>query len=457
MAASKVNVAAAVEAGKASVESSPKKGSAKTTTKKKVTKKKKVTTRKVNPSMALTLKAIDKHTKGTVKPIKLSKAPLPCVSSGSMAIDNLIGGNPSADGTGPICMGFPRGHISEVYGPEASGKTTIALEAIADIQRKGGTAMFLDFEHALHHGYASKLGVDFDENCFAHIQPENMEQGMEFLRFGAAAGVDIIVVDSVAAMVPKSDMEKKFTDGDQIGSRARALASLLPRIVKVLHAPSKHNPQKTAVIFINQTRASISTGPGGGSGDNTSGGKALKFFAYLRLMATRIGSEYLEIKDPLTKEKRRAPFGNKTIVKVIKSKVDAKQGHTCNIFIRFGQGIDDYYSMIESGVAHKIVKKSGAFFEFEAQKFQGREKFRKFLMADQKAFKTLRNAVLKSIRAQAQDMEPEEDVPDDVDELLATTLGEDDYPEAVETPEETVLDDEDISPDDDDDDDDEGA
>jgi len=388
---------------------------------------------KVNP-LTLALKAIDKSTKGAVKRIELSKAPLPCVSTGSIAIDNLIGGNPSADGTGPVCMGFPRGHISEVYGPEASGKTTLALEAIVEIQKQGGTALFLDYEHALHHGYATKLGIRFDDS-FAHLQPDDMEQGMETLRIAALAGVDLIVVDSVAAMVPKSDMEKKFTEGDQIGSRARALASLLPKIVKVLHQPSKHNNKRAAVIFINQTRANISTGPGGGgSGDNTSGGKALKFFAYLRLMVTRIGSEYLEVKDSLSREKRRVPFGNKTLVKVIKSKVDAKQGHSCNIFIRYGQGIDDYYTMIESGVAHKVVKKSGAYYEFEGQNIQGREKFRRFLMSDPKSFQRLRAGVLKAIRAQATDVDLEEDDADVDDLLTSAEIGE-----LEETPEEELV------------------
>ena len=393
----------------------------------------------VNPAAALALKALEKMTKGTLKPIKANRAPLPCVSTGSLAIDNLIGGNPAADGTGPICMGFPRGHISEVYGAEASGKTTLALSAIAQVLRQGGSAMFLDFEHALNHKYAEQIGVTLDTPNFINVQPESLEQGMELLKMGALAGMDIIVVDSVAAMVPEADKDKKFTEADQIGGRARKLASILPRIVKVLHTPSKHNKEPAAIVLINQTRANIS--PNAGAAVNTSGGYALKFFAYLRLMATRIRSEYIEIKDPLTHKPQKRPYGNHTQVKVIKSKVDAKQGHTCDIFIRFGHGIDDYYSMIETGVAHKVVKKGGAFFEFEGHRFQGREQFRKFLMENAQVFQALQAQVLGAIRRQAEDVEmPEEEVDDLLSSIQAS---EEEDPEASpsEEPDEVSLDD----------------
>src|SRR5262245_43663939 len=393
----------------------------------------------------LAIKAIEKAT--GQRPIGFNHKPLPCVSSGSTNIDHIIGGVLAPDKSGPLCPGYPRGRITEVYGPESSGKTTLALEAIVEVQRKGGSAMFLDFEHALAHKYARDLGVDFDPRRLMLCQPDYVEQGLEMMRVGLMAGVDLIVVDSVAAMVPKADMEKSFEDPDKIGARALRLASSLPKIVKLLKSTGK-NPLGTAVIFINQTRASISTGPGGGAGDTTSGGKALKFFAYLRLQTNCIRSERVKYKDPVTKKEKNAPFGSHTQVKVVKSKIDAKQGQAVDIFIRFGKGIDDVYTMIESGVAHRLIKKTGAFFELGEQKFQGREKLRAFLEGDKAALDELKHAVLKAVRSQAEDdpitqggLVTEED---EVDALIAASLGSeaDAEDEQSPPPEEVELEDE---------------
>lgn len=392
---------------------------------------------------ALAIKAIEKIT--GQKPIGLNQHPLPCVSSGSMTIDYVIGGVLAPDKSGPLCPGYPRGRITEIYGPEASGKTTLALEAIVEVQRRGGSAMFLDFEHALSHKYARDLGVDFDPERLMNYQPENMEQGLEMMRVALATGVDLIVVDSVAAMVPKAEMEKSFEDPSKIGVLALKLAQALPKIVRMMKPNPEKNPLGTAVVFINQTRASISTTGygGGGGGDSTAGGKALKFYAYLRLQTTCIRTERIKLKDAISKKEKNIPFGSHTQVKVVKSKVDAKQGQTADIFIRYGKGIDDIYTLIESGAAHRVIKKTGAFFELDGQKYQGRERLRAYLEADKTALQALQAAVVKAIRQQAEiDPDTEAEMAmgeDEVDALIASSLGGDDDDYTVDAPEEVEL------------------
>lgn len=179
------------------------------------------------------------------------------------------------------------------------------------------------------------------------------------------------------------------------------------------------------------------------SKSTTSGGYALKFFAYVRLEAVRIGSEYVEKKDTLTKKMRRMPYGNKTQVKVIKSKADAKQGHTAEIFIRYGQGIDDYYSIISTGVAHGVIKKGGAYYDYGAHHINGREKFRALLMQDEKLFEEVQAAVLAAIRAQAEDLDLSEEDEDNLDGLLDETFGDGDDSSSNSEIEETVIEDDD--------------
>lgn len=390
----------------------------------------------------LAARAIEKFT--GQKPIGLNEHPLPYVSTGSTNIDYIIGGVLASDKTGPLCPGYPRGHITEIYGAEASGKTTLTLESIVEVQRAGGSAMFLDFEHALSHKYAKDLGINFDPRRLMLYQPENMEQGLDMLRLGILTGVDLIVVDSVAAMVPKAEMEKNFEDPNKIGFVALKLAQALPKIVRFLR-PNEKNPLGTAVIFINQTRASINTGYGGAAGDTTSGGKALKYYAFLRLQLTCLRSERIVYKDPVSKKEKKAPFGSHTQVKVVKSKIDAKQGQTADIFIRFGQGIDDLYTIIEAGVAHRLIKKNGAFFEYDGQRYQGRERLRAFLLNDKTALEKLQRTVLGMIRSQAE-VDPEAaaemeagDGDFEVDALLANSLESEEETSDSDVPEEVDI------------------
>ena len=163
------------------------------------------------------------------KPVQASNSTMANVSTGSVIVDYLIGGSPAMDGKGPVCPGFPRRKITEVYGAESSGKTTLCLQSIADIQRRGGTAMFLDFEHALHAGYAQQLGVSFDPNKLGFYQPDTMEEGFKMMLIGIMSGVDLIVVDSVAAMVPAAELDKDPGEIAKVGGVAKPMSENLPK------------------------------------------------------------------------------------------------------------------------------------------------------------------------------------------------------------------------------------
>lgn len=374
------------------------------------------------------------------------------VSTGSFPIDMLIGGSPAADGKGLRCPGFPRRRITEVYGPESSGKTTIAISAMVQAQKAGGCALFIDFEHALDLGYAKAQGLDLDEDKCQVYQPDNMEDGFKQMYIGIMAGIDIIVVDSVAAMLPKSEIEKGFDDSAKIGAVARQFSLVLPKFVMWLSnyphiqgEKGKRDPdhEGTALVFINQTRSLIQTsggGHGGAGGDeNTSGGKALKFYAFLRLRAQRIKSESIKVRDSITGKDVNKAFGNVTNVKVVKSKVDAKQGHSTQMFIRYGTGIDDYYSIIETGVVQRLIKKEGGgYFTLKEFRVRGKDKMRKYLIENPKVYDALKMALAQAVNAGAQgatdqDLEEGDELMEGLDELG----GEDGE---IENIEEVVLD-----------------
>lgn len=419
------------------------------------TKKGKLTTDQAahnRKTMAAARAAIFKGTKQ--KPIKPSDTELPHTSTGSLSVNMLIGGTPAADGK-PICPGFPRRRLTEVYGPESSGKTTLLLQSIVETQKAGGMAMFIDFEHALDLGYAKAVGVNFDDDCWQFYQPTTMEEGLKMAYVGIHLGIDIVGIDSIAGMVPKNELKKSLDDSAKIGVVAAMLARDLPKFVMWLmkHPMEGTGDNKksiighpgTALVVLNQTRALISTSGGGhGDNENTSGGKALKFFAYLRLRLQRIKSEFVERKDPITGKKRRYPFGNVTVVKVVKSKVDAKQGHSTNIFIRYGYGIDDYLSIIEAGVTYKLIKKEGAVFSYGEHKFKGKESFRKFLMGEgDKVFLEIRDKLVPLIGGSANPAATEENMTDEdliLEQMAEDGLIDDDGEELDEGMEEALAD-----------------
>lgn len=355
-------------------------------------------------------KAVFKMTE--LKTIPEDLRPIPCVSSGSISIDDLIGGSMAADGSGPKCPGYPRRKLTEIYGAESSGKTTAALQAITEVQKQGGIAAFLDFEHALDIQYAKRIGVSFDEDKLIRLEPTTMEEGWKTIYALIVAGVDLIVVDSVAAMVPSAELnDKKPGEAPKIGAVAASMSQNLPKMCTWL-TDAKYrvnNPLGTAVVFLNQVRATIG---GNGTNENTAGGNALKFYATLRIKFTKIRSEAKKSKDPMTGKDKFYAFGNHTQVKLIKSKIDGKQGHASDLFIRYNYGIDNYYSLIEAAATQRIVKKSGAFFDYQGHKYQGRDKLKQLLVDKPALFNELRSQVLKAIR------DPEEHEQSEDDELL---------------------------------------
>jgi recombination protein RecA len=277
-----------------------------------------------------------------------TRAPVEVIPTGSIALDAALG-----------IGGLPRGRIVEIYGPESSGKTSLALHAVANAQKAGGIAAFIDAEHALDPDYAKNLGVDTDALLVS--QPDTGEQALEIadmlIRSGA---VDVIVIDSVAALVPRAEIEGEMGDS-HVGLQARLMSQALRKIAGAL------NQTKTTAIFINQLREKI--GVMFGSPETTTGGKALKFYASIRLDIRRIET----LKDGTE------AVGNRTRVKVVKNKC-SPPFKVAEFDILYGIGISREGSLIDLGVEHAIVRKSGAWYTYEGDQLgQGKENARNFL------------------------------------------------------------------------------
>ena len=277
------------------------------------------------------------------------RAPVDVIQTGSVALDAALG-----------VGGLPRGRIIEIYGPESSGKTTLTLHAIANAQRNGGIAAFIDAEHALDPVYAAKLGVDIDALLVS--QPDTGEQALEIADMLVRSGsIDLVVVDSVAALVPRAEIEGEMGDS-HVGLQARLMSQALRKLTGGLHQT------KTTAIFINQLREKI--GVFFGSPETTSGGKALKFYASVRLDIRRIET----LKDG------GEAVGNRTRVKVVKNKM-APPFKQAEFDILYGTGISREGSLIDFGVDKNIVKKSGAWYTYEGDQLgQGKENARRFLL-----------------------------------------------------------------------------
>jgi len=319
----------------------------------------------------------------------------PHLPSGAIAVDSLIGGTPLIDGGGLVCPGYPRGRLVEIYGDDSTGKTTLALAAAVQAQRARQGVLYLDYENAIHHGYARSIGVNFEESYLSLYSPTTLEEGMKMMYLAIRQGIGLVVIDSVAAMLPKAELEKNLNDPAAIGFLARAMSSVLPKMTQWL------KEQPAVVIFINQVRANISKSSYGPGDDNTAGGKAVKFYASLRLKLTRIKSEFIEKVDPITLQKKKIPFGNVVQVKAVKNRMDGKQGHTCEIFIRYGSGVDEYLSLVEAAVPRKLVTKRGSAYDFEGESFKGRDKLRSFLVNNPKAFEKLRDTVMQALLSES--------------------------------------------------------
>ncbi len=288
------------------------------------------------------------------------------ISSGSLGLDLALG-----------IGGLPRGRVIEIYGPESSGKTTLALHAIAEAQKRGGVCAFIDAEHALDPTYARKLGVDVDNLLIS--QPDTGEQGLEIADTLVRSGsIDVLVIDSVAALVPRAELEGEMGD-THVGLHARLMSQALR---KITGSVSRSN---TMLIFLNQIRLKI--GVMFGNPETTTGGNALKFYASIRMEIRRIGS----IKD------REEVTGNHTRVKVVKNKL-APPFRQIEFDIMFGEGISKVGELIDLGVKANVVEKSGAWFSYDSQRIgQGRENAKQFL----RDHPAMSDAIEKRIRDQS--------------------------------------------------------
>jgi len=274
--------------------------------------------------------------------------PIAAISTGSISVDWALG-----------VGGLPRGRVIEVFGPESSGKTTLALQAIAQAQKLGGVAAFIDAEHALDAQYAQKLGVDLDNLLVS--QPDNGEQALEIVEVLIRSnGVDVVVVDSVAALVPRAEIEGEMGEA-QMGLQARLMSQALRKLTGVV------SKSKTCLIFINQLREKI--GVMFGNPETTTGGRALKFYSSVRVDIRRIGA----IKDGETM------VGGRTRVKIVKNKV-APPFREAEFDVMYGEGISREGDLIDQGVERSIVEKSGTWFSYGGERLgQGRENAKAFL------------------------------------------------------------------------------
>lgn len=321
-------------------------------------------------ALKLTLDKLDKtYGKGTVmKMSDQSVVNVDAISSGSLGLDLALG-----------VGGYPRGRVIEIYGPESSGKTTLTLHAIAEAQKKGGIAAFIDAEHAFDRGYAQDLGIDIDNLIIS--QPDHGEQALEItdnlIRSGA---IDIIVIDSVAALTPKSEIEGEMGDS-KMGLHARLMSQALRKLTSSI---SKTN---CTVIFINQLREKI--GVMFGNPETTTGGNALKFYSSVRLDIRRS----TQIKDSNSDVK-----GNKTRVKVVKNKV-APPFKTAEFDIMYGEGISKVGEVIDIGVDYEIIKKAGSWYSYQDTKLgQGRDAVKTLLLENPDLMDELEEKIVEAIK-----------------------------------------------------------
>jgi recombination protein RecA len=296
------------------------------------------------------------------------------ISTGSISIDHALG-----------IGGVPRGRVVEVFGPEASGKTTLTLQVIAQAQRNGGTAAFVDAEHALDPTYARKLGVDLDNLLVS--QPDNGEQALEIVEMLVrSGGADVVVVDSVAALVPRAEIDGEMGDA-QVGLQARLMSQALRKLTAVVAKSS------TCLIFINQLRAKI--GVMFGSPETTTGGRALKFYSSVRIDIRRIGA--IKDGDQVT--------GNRTRVKIVKNKL-APPFRIAEFDLMYGEGVSREGDLLDLAVERRMVEKSGTWFSYGGERLgQGREKVKLFLKQNPEIFDAIDTRVRKELGLTAEPAE----------------------------------------------------
>ncbi len=326
-------------------------------------------------ALQLTLDKLDKaYGKGTV--MKLNDKAIGdvlSISTGSIGLDIALG-----------IGGIPRGRVIEVYGPESSGKTTLAMHCIAEAQKAGGVAAFIDAEHAFDKNYANKLGIDTDNLLIS--QPDNGEQALEITDHLISSGaLDIIVIDSVAALVPRSELEGEMGDS-KMGLQARLMSQALRKLTGTISKTG------CSCIFINQLREKI--GVMFGNPETTTGGNALKFYSSVRLDIRRIGQ---------IKESADSILGNRTRVKVVKNKV-APPFKVVEFDIIYGEGISKIGEIIDLGVELEIIQKSGSWFSYDGNKLgQGRESVKKLIMDNPELMEELEGKIKAKVNQKDED------------------------------------------------------
>ncbi|WP_404450126.1 recombinase RecA [Sutcliffiella horikoshii] len=336
-------------------------------------------------ALDMALKQIEKQFgKGSIMKLgEQAERKISTMPSGSLALDVALGAG-----------GYPRGRVVEIYGPESSGKTTVALHAIAEVQQQGGQAAFIDAEHALDPVYAQKLGVNIDELLLS--QPDTGEQALEIAEALVRSGaVDIIVVDSVAALVPKAEIEGEMGDS-HVGLQARLMSQALRKLSGAI------NKSKTIAIFINQIREKV--GVMFGNPETTPGGRALKFYSSVRLEVRR--AEQLKQGHDIV--------GNKTKIKVVKNKI-APPFKVAEVDIMYGEGISGEGEVIDMGSDLDIVQKSGSWYSYNEERLgQGRENAKQFLKENKDILKEIHQKIRdhhgldKEVNAPAEEMDQEE-------------------------------------------------
>ena len=289
---------------------------------------------------------------------------IPAIPTGSIGLDLALG-----------IGGIPIGRVTEIFGPESSGKTTLALHIIAEAQKRGGVAAFIDAEHALDVNYARRLGVKTEELLIS--QPDYGEQALEIADLLVrSGGVDVVIVDSVAALIPQAELEGSMGD-TQVGSQARLMSHAMRKLTGTIHK------SRTALIFINQIRMKIGV-MGYGNPETTTGGNALKFYSSVRL----------DIRKIQTLKDKEEVYGNRVRVKVVKNKV-APPFREAVFDILYGQGISREGELLDLGVEHGIVEKSGAWYAFDSERLgQGRENVRAFLQGNKDLARSIEDKLL---------------------------------------------------------------
>ena len=319
-------------------------------------------------ALQLAMDKIEKdHGKGTIMKMGDNKIEdIPVISSGSLGLDVALG-----------VGGYPRGRVIEIYGPESSGKTTLAIHAIAEAQKAGGIAAFIDAEHAFDPGYATKLGVDINELLIS--QPDNGEQALEITELLIKSNaIDLIVIDSVAALVPQAELDGEMSDS-HIGLQARLMSKAMRKLAGVM------NRSETTVIFINQLREKV--GIMFGNPETTTGGNALKFYASVRLDIRRTGSI----------KKGDEVIGNETRVKVVKNKV-APPFRQAEFEILYNQGICHLGEIVDLGVTNGLIDKAGAWYSYQGERIgQGKDNAKQFLKDRTEIFQKLETEIRKKL------------------------------------------------------------